>query len=204
MPPEPDYGPPAQPVDPVACPAARLEKFANLVEAPLAITTEPIVDSARIDQVPCKPTESDAQCLARARARPAPASFEVVGVTIGGDGDLSYTYTIDGREVTETAQSLELMVARLKQLQAAGHQIVVLRGGRDADAVSRHAAIAYRAVGGRERRVATLRWHSEDPARTMARAREVADQELVEIRAMEIAGTGELVIIATCGPGGSS
>jgi len=206
--PTPDYGPPPEPVDPIACPAAALERFANRVGAPLAIATEPVVDAARIDKVPCKPAETDDACLARARTRPVPAFYEVAGIKIGGEvTHVEFTYELDGRRFTEQAPSMEAMVARLKAFQAKGHKVVVIRGESAADAGSRHAAIAYRGVGGTQRRVGTLRWRAtgDDPDRDRARAlsdaQAAAEHERMEIRSMQVTDDGELVVVATCGAG---
>jgi len=197
--PTPDYGPPPAPVDPIACPAA-------VLGAPLTIATEPVVDAARIDKVPCKPAETDDACLARARARPVPAFYEVASIKIGGEvTHVEFTYELDGRRFTEQAPSMEAMVARLKAFQAKGHKVVVIRGESAADAGARHAAIAYRGVGGTQRRVGTLRWRAtgDDPdrdrARGLADAQAAAEHERLEIRSMQITDDGELAVVATCG-----
>jgi hypothetical protein len=197
-----DFGPPPQAIDPLACPASILERFATRVGAPLAITTEQIVDAARIDKVPCKPAEADDACIARARTRPVPTSYEVAGVTIGGDvTHVEFLYDIDGRRVTEHADTLDAMVKRLKALQAQGHKVTLIRGESAADAGSRHAAIAYRGVGGRQRRIANLKWKPDDPNRAMAEVQAAADRDLLEVRTMEATTEGEVVVVATCGAG---
>lgn len=204
--PAPDYGPPAEPVDPIACDAGRLERFATQVGAALSITTEPVVDAGRIDKTPCKPDETDEACLARARKRGVPAFYEVTGVTIGGDvTHVEFTYSLDGRRITEQAESMQQMVARLKAFQAAGHKVVLIRGESAADAGSRHAAIAYRGVGGQQRRVATLRFRPttehppREPGRAMADAQAAAEHERVQIRSMQAEDDNTVVIVATCG-----
>ncbi|HLL23878.1 MAG TPA: hypothetical protein VK427_17190, partial [Kofleriaceae bacterium] len=83
--PQSDFGPPRAPVDPVACPAATLERFAERAAHVATITTEPVLDAARTDKLPCKPAETDAACIARARTRAVPPGYEVTSVTIGGD-----------------------------------------------------------------------------------------------------------------------
>lgn len=206
MTPAPDYGPPAEPVDPIACPAARLERFATQVGSALSITTEPIVDAGRIDKIPCKLDETDDACLARARKRPIPSFYEIIGVTLGGDvTHVEFTYSLDGRRITERADSMKKMVARLKAFQAAGHKVVLIRGESAGDAGARHAAIAYRGVGGQQRRIATLRFRPttehppREPARAMGDAQLAAEQERIEIRTMEAEDDNTVVIVATCG-----
>ena len=196
-----DYGPPpGEPVDPIVCPAARLERFATRAGIAPAITTEPVVDAARIDKVPCKPAEADDACIARARQRPVPSFYEVAGVTIGGDiTHVEFTYDVDGRRFTEQAPTMDAMVARLKSLQARGHKVVVIRGESAPDAGSRHAAIAYRGVGGQQRRVVTLRSRPDDPARAMAEVQTAAEYERLQVRTLEVTPEGELVVVATCG-----
>jgi hypothetical protein len=205
--PAPDYGPPPAPVDPILCPAARLEQFATRAGATIAITTEPIVDAARIDKVPCKQDEPDDACIARARQRPTPSSYEVTGVTIGGDDAVvEYTFDLDGRRITERADSMQKMVARLKALQAKGHKVVLLRGESTGDSAARHAAIAYRGIGVQERRIATLtirptKEHPpRDPARAMADAQAYADEERMEIRTMAANDDATVTLVITCGP----
>lgn len=203
-----DFGPPPAPVDPIVCPAARLERFAEATEMTLEISTEPVVDTNRVDQVPCKPDETDAQCLARARKRPAPPSYEVVGVTLGSeDSDVEFVYEIDGRRVVEQAASLAKMVERLKALQAGGHKVSLLRGESLGDTSVRHAAVAYRGVGVQERRVGTLRWRptrqdTDIPAaraRAIERIQAVVAEQRLELRALDTAN--EIVVVtATCGP----
>ena len=156
----------------------------------LAITTEPIVDAGRIDKVPCKLDETDEQCVSRARKRPAPSYYEVTGVTLGGDdSEVEYTYDLDGRRITERAESMRAMVARLKALQAAGRKVTLLRGEAATGTSARHAAIAYRGVGGQERRLGTLRWRptrrtrtSRGPGRALEHIREVASEQHIEVR----------------------
>lgn len=208
--PVPDYGPPPAPVDPIACPVERLERLAARVGAEATIATEPILDASRIDKVPCRPAETDDACVTRARSRPAPASYNIIGVTIGGDvTHVEFTYTLDGRRITETAPSMERMIARLMALKEAGHKVVVLRGESAADAGSRHAAITYRGVGGQERRVATLRIRTASapsegepagPAAAAADVQAAATQDRMEIRSMEV-DADHLVVVVTCGPG---
>ena len=206
--PAPDYGPPPAPVDPIACPAARLEQFATRAGATIAIATEPVIDAGRIDKVPCKPDEPDDACVARARKRPAPTSYEVIGVTIGGDDAVvEFTFDLDGRRMTEQADSMQKMVARLKALQAQGHKVVLLRGESVGDAAARHAAIAYRGVGVQERRIATLRIHPtkehppRDLGRAMADAQAYAEEDLLEIRSMQATDDTTITIVVTCGAG---
>ena len=205
-----DFGPPATPVDPIACPAARLEQFAVTTETAITISTEDVVDAGRIDKVPCKPAETDPQCIERARKRPAPSFYEVTGVTVGGDDTtVELTYELDGRRFTEQGDSMKEMVARLKALQAAGHKVVVIAGGSAADTGTRHAAIAYRGVGGQQRRIATLNWRptKQDTDVTVARARAVeniqalAGEQRIEIRSMEPTEQDRLVVTITCGAG---
>ena len=205
--PAPDYGPPPVPVDPIACPAARLEKFALRAGATLAITTEPVVDAARIDKLPCKQDEPDDACVARARKRPAPAYYEVTSVTIGGDDAVvEYTFDLDGRRITEQADSMQKMVERLKALQAKGHKVVLIRGESTGDSTARHAAIAYRGVDVQERRVATLtirptKEHPpRDPGRAMADAQAYAEDDRMEIRTMQAGENDTIVATVTCGP----
>lgn len=199
-PPPVDYGPPAEPVDPIACPAARLEAFAARVGLAAEITTEPVLEAARVDKLPCKPDETDADCIARARKRPIPAPYEVAGVTIGAEvTHVEYTYEIDGRRVTEEAPTLAAMVERLKALQAAGHRITPIRAESAGDARARHAAIAYRAVGGQQRRVATLRGPAAaETAQTMADVHAAAQAANLELRSLQVTPDGELVVVATC------
>lgn len=205
-----DFGPPAAPVDPIACPAARLERFAEAAELTITIGTEPVVDAGRVDKVPCKTGETDDACLARARKRPAPAYYEVTGVTLGADNtEVTYTFDLDGRRITETAASMANMVERLKGLQAAGHKVTLLHGDATPDAGPRHAAITYRGTGGTERRVATLRWHptkqdTDIPAaraRAVPRIQAVADEQRIELRALDTSQPDALTVTATCGPG---
>jgi hypothetical protein len=205
-----DFGPPAQPIDPVTCAAARLERFAEAAELTIEISTEPVVDAGRIDKVPCKTGETDEQCIARARKRAAPAFYEVTGVTIGADNtQVDFTYVLDGRRVTEQAESMAKMVERLKALQAAGHKVTFLQGAEAPDAGPRHAAIAYRGIGGTERRIATLRWHPtrQDTDIPAARARAIgniqalAEDQRIELRALDTSHPDALVVTATCGPG---
>ena len=196
-----DYGPPPTPIDPIACPADRLERFATRAGIEPAITTEPIIEAARIDKVPCKPAESDDACISRARQRPVPSFYEVAGITIGGDvTHVEFTYELDGRRFTEQAPTMEAMVARLKALQAKGHKVVVIRGESAPDAGSRHAAIAYRGVGGQQRRIVTLRSRPADPARAMSEIQAAAEHERLQVRTLEVTGDGEVVAVATCGP----
>jgi hypothetical protein len=204
--PAPDYGPPPEPIDPIACPAARLERYAQLAGSPLTISTEPIVDAGRIDKVPCKQDETDDACVSRARKLPSPSYYEVVGVTIGGDTSVvEFTYELDGRRVTERADSMQKMVARLKAFQAAGRKVVLIRGESAGDSAARHAAIKYRGVGGQERRIATLRFRplKEHPPRelprAMAEAQALAEQERIEIRSMQAGDDETITIVATCG-----
>ncbi|MDQ3338604.1 MAG: hypothetical protein M4D80_25855 [Myxococcota bacterium] len=209
--PAPDYGPPPEPVDPITCPATRLERFATRAGATITITTEPVIDAARIDKVPCKSDEPDDACLARARKRPTPSSYEVTGVTIGGDdAPVEYTFDLDGRRITEQADSMQKMVARLKALQAKGHKVVLLRGESVGDSAARHAAIAYRGVGVQERRIATLvmRPTKEHPPRdlprAMADAQAYADDDRLEIRSMQATDDSTITITVTCGAGTGS
>jgi hypothetical protein len=144
-----DFGPPAQPIDPIACPAARLERFAETAELTIILSTEAVVDAGRVDKAPCK---TDEQCISRARKRPAPAFYEITGVTIGADNtQVDYTYDLDGRRIIEQADSMAQMVERLKALQAAGHTVTLLHGDSAPDAGPRHAAITYRGIGGTDR-----------------------------------------------------
>ena len=192
-----DYGPPPQPIDPIACSAARLEHFAARIGAAIEITTEQIVDAARIDKLPCKPSETDDACLSRARARPVPAYYEVAGVTIGKEiTQVDFIYDLDGRRFTDSAESMQEMVARLKQLQAGGHKVTIIRAESAPDAGSRHAAIAYRGVGGQQRRLATLRWRPDASIDPHARA----EDDRIEIRSMQVAESGEATAVVTCGP----
>lgn len=205
--PAPDYGPPPARVDPIACPAERLERFALRAGATLAITTEPVVDAARIDKVPCKQDEADITCLARARKRPPPSGYDVTGVTIGGDDAVvEFVFDLDGRRITERADSMQKMVERLKALQAKGHKIVLVRGESTGDSAARHAAIAYRGIDVPKRRVATLTMRPtkehppRDPARAMADAQAYAEDEHMEIRAMAAGENDTVVATVTCGP----
>jgi hypothetical protein len=205
--PAPDYGPPPAPVDPIACPASRLEQYALRAGATLAITTEPIVDAARVDKLPCKQDEPDDACLARARTRPTPSSYEVTTITIGGDDSIvEFTFDLDGRRVTEQAESMQKMVARLKALQAQGHKVTLIRGGSTGDAAARHAAITYRGIGVQERRIATLtirptKEHPpREPARAMADAQALAGDERMEIRTMAANDDATVTLVVTCGP----
>lgn len=204
--PAPDYGPPPAPVDPIACPADRLERFATKIGAAVKITTEPVLDTARVDKVPCKQDEANDACIARARKRPVPAFYEVTSVTIGNDATaVELVYDLDGRRFTEHGESLEEMVNRLKALQASGHKVVVIRGGSSADAGTRHAAIAYRGVGGQERRVGAMVIHpqKEHPPREVAAAMAdvgmAAAEDHMEIRTMQSADDGSVTVVATCG-----
>ena len=206
-----DFGPPAEPADPIACAAARLEQFAAVTETAVTISTEDVVDAGRIDKLPCKPDETDPQCIERARKRGVPLYYEVTGVTIGGDDTtVELTYELDGRRFTEQGESMKDMVARLKALQAAGHKVVVVAGGSAAEGGSRHAAIAYRGVGGQQRRIATLLWRptrqDTDVAAARARAMEniqgLAGEQRIEVRNMEPTGEDKLVVTITCGAGG--
>jgi hypothetical protein len=206
--PAPDYGPPPEPVDPITCAASRLEHFATRAGATIAITTEPVIDAARIDKVPCKPDEADDACVVRARTRPTPPMYEVIRVTIGGDDAVvEYTFDLDGRRITEQADSMQKMVARLKALQAKGHKVVLIRGESMGDSAARHAAIAYRGVGVQERRIATLRIRPtkehppRDLARAMADAEAYAADDLLEIRSMEATDDATVTLVVTCGAG---
>ena len=209
--PAPDYGPPPAPTDPIACAASRLEQFALRAGATLTISTEPVVEAARIDKIPCKQDEPDDACIARARKLPTPSYYEVMNITIGGDDAVvEYTFDLDGRRITEQAESMQKMVARLKALQAQGHKVTLLRGESTGDAAARHAAIAYRGIGVQERRVATLtirptKEHPpRDPARAMADAQAHAVDEQIEIRTMAATDDTTVTLVATCGPGASS
>ena len=196
---QPDFGvdEPHPVEDSIACPAAQLEAFALRLGAPLEIANEPIVDSARTDRVPCKPAETDEACLARARARPAPPSYELKDATINGDDlRVETTYMLDGQQVVEQFPDVRAFVDKLKGLQAAGHRIVLVDSHTIADAPSRHATVTYRGVGGREQRVAHLRWRPENTDLAMADAQAA---ERIEIRSMNVDEHGDLVITATCG-----
>ena len=204
--PAPDYGPPPAPVDPIACAADRLERFATKVGGAITITTEPVVDTKRVDTVPCKHDEANDACIARARKRPVPAFYEVTGVTINADATaVELTYDLDGRRFTERGESLEEMITRLKALQAAGHKVVVIRGGSAAEGGTRHAAIAYRGVGGQERRVAKLTLHPDkehpprETAAAMADVQIAAAEDHMEIRTMQSADDASVTVVATCG-----
>jgi hypothetical protein len=204
-----DFGPPAQPIDPIACPAARLERFAETAELTIILSTEAVVDAGRVDKVPCKTGETDEQCISRARKRPAPAFYEITGVTIGADNtQVDYTYDLDGRRIIEQADSMAQMVERLKALQAAGHTVTLLHGDSAPDAGPRHAAITYRGIGGTERRIATLHWRptrqdADIPAarqRALEHVQALAQEQRVELRAIDTSNEATLVITATCGP----
>ena len=204
--PAPDYGPPPAPVDPIACAAERLEKFGTKIGGAVTISTEPVVDTKRVDKVPCKQDETNDACIARARKRAVPTFYEVTGVTINTEGtEVELTYDLDGRRFTERGESLEEMVTRLKALQAAGHKVVVIRGGSSPDGGTRHAAIAYRGVGGQERRLAKLTIHpdKEHPPREVAAAmadvQMAAVEDHMEIRTMQSADDGSVTVVATCG-----
>jgi len=204
--PPPDYGPPPAPVDPIACAAERLEKFATKIGGTLAITTEPVLDAKRVDKVPCKQDETNDACIARARKRGVPVFYEVTGVTINTDATaVELTYDLDGRRFTEHGESLEQMVERLKAMQAAGHKVVVIRGGSSADGGTRHAAIAYRGVGGQERRVGKLTIHPDkehpprETAAAMADVQMAAAEDHMEIRTMQSADDASITVVATCG-----
>lgn len=198
--PVPDYGPPPRRFDPIACPAAMLDVLATRIPgAQLAVSLERVVDAARVDKVPCGELADDA-CLARARKRPVPVGYEVVGVTIGGDvTHVDVTYELDGRRITEQAPSLAAMVEKLKALQAAGHHVRVIAGESASDAESRHAAIAYRAAGGQQRRVGTYRWRVPDgeTAASLADAHAAAEAAQLQVRSVEVTDDG-VVMTATC------
>lgn len=195
-----DYGPPAAPIDPIACPASLLERFAARVGVTPAITTEQIVEAARIDKVPCKPGETDDACRARARARPAPSFYEVTSIEIANEvASVDFVYDLDGRRITESSPSMEDMVKKLKSLASQGHKVTVIRAASAPDATSRHAAILYRGVGGRERRIVTLTWHPDDAATSMAETQAAAERERIEIRSMDLDDKGNLVVVGTCG-----
>jgi hypothetical protein len=195
-----DYGPPAAPIDPIACPADTLERFAARVGVPPAITTEQIVDASRVDKLPCKAAETNDACLARARARPAPTSYELAGVTIANEvTSVEYTYDLNGRRLTETASSMEELVTKLKALSAQGNKVTIVRAESAGDGASRHAAIVYRGVGGRERRLVTLTWQPDDTAAAMADTQAAAERERIEIRSMALDDKNNLVVVGTCG-----
>lgn len=202
-PPAPDFSNPAGPAgdtpDPIACPEAELAGLAaRIAGAQLAISLEPIVDAARIDKLPCAPQASDDACLARAHQRPVPDGYELTGITIGGEvSHVEVTYDLDGVRRTEEAASLEVMVAKLKALQARGHKVVLIAGHSVGEAETRHAAVAYRRLGGRQRRVGTLRWRADDRPRAFAEAQAAAHEAGLELRKLEVVDD-ELVLTATC------
>ncbi len=205
-PPAPDFSSPAgadsPPVDPVACPEAELAALAaRIAGAQLAVSLEPLVDAARIDKQPCAPQGSDDACLARARLRPVPDGYELTGITIGGEvSHVEVIYDLDGVRRTEEAASLEVMVAKLKALQARGHKVVMIAGHSLGEAETRHAAVAYRRLGGRQRRIGTIRWRTDDHPRAFAEAQAAAQEGGLELRTLEVSGDGdgELVMTATC------
>ncbi|MBA3391773.1 MAG: hypothetical protein H0T89_03965 [Deltaproteobacteria bacterium] len=205
-PPAPDFSTPggaeSPPPDPIACPEAELAGLATRIAgAQLTVSQEPIVDAARIDKLPCAPQASDEACLARARKRSIPDGYELTGVTIGGEvSHVEVTYDLDGVRRTEEAASLEVMVGKLKALQAKGHKVVLIAGHSVGEAETRHAAVAYRRLGGRQRRIATIRWQADDRARAFAEAQAAAQEAGLEIRKLELSGDvdDELVMTATC------
>jgi hypothetical protein len=199
-PPPVDYGPPAAPIDPIACPAATLERFAARVGVTPAITTEQIVEAARIDKLPCRPRETDDACLSRARNQPTPPSYERTGITIASEiTNVDFTYDLDGRRLTESAPSMDAMITKLKALAAQGHKVTIVRAESAADAGTRHAAIVYRGIGGRQRRIVTLTSRPEDASAAMGATEAAAERERIEIRSMALDEQQNLVVIATCG-----
>lgn len=195
-----DYGPPTAPIDPIACPATTLERFAARVGVTPAITTEQMVEAARIDKLPCKPAEADDACLARARARPTPPFYELTGVKIANEvSSVDFVYDLDGRRFTDSAPSMDAMITKLKALAAQGHKVTVVRAESAADAGTRHAAIVYRGVGGQQRRVVTLKWHPDDPPTAMTNTQAAGERERIEIRSMALDDQGDLVVVGTCG-----
>jgi len=187
-----DFGPPPQPIDPVACPAARLEQFAARIGAPLDITTEQIVDAERVDKLPCKTGETDDACLARARQRAVPTSYEFARVTLGAENTtVDFTFELDGRITSDRAESPKAMTDKLKALQAAGHKVTMLGFSASETATARHAAIAYRGIGGRKRRIATIKL----PETT---SRDDIEQPGIEIRSVIPDEAGTLVATFTC------